>query len=59
MLFLFNCKEKEFKTLVIKNYDSKGDVINDYEFSEFDEWKTPAPQTIIEIVLKGACERYN
>ncbi len=58
-LCLFHCVDKEYKILVVKNYDSKGNLINEYEFGEYEDWKTPAPQTVIEMVLKESCERYN
>ena len=59
MLCLFHCGNKEYKILSIKNYDSKGNIINSDDFGEYEDWKTPAPQTVIEIVLNEACKKYN
>ena len=59
MLCLFHCGNKEYKILSIKNYDSKGNIINSSEFSEYEDCETPAPQTVIEIVLNEACMKYN
>jgi tetratricopeptide (TPR) repeat protein len=58
-LCLFNCNDKEYRFLSAKNYDSKGSLINDYEFGDFENWETPAPETVIEIVQNKVCELYN
>jgi len=58
-LCLFHCTNMEYKILNIKSYDSKGKLIEGSEYSEFEAWDTPAPQTVIESVLKKVCELYN
>jgi clan AA aspartic protease (TIGR02281 family) len=59
MLCLFQCSDKEYKILSIKNYDSKGSIINQEDFGEYGEWETPAPGTIIHKLLNDVCEKFN
>jgi clan AA aspartic protease (TIGR02281 family) len=59
MLCLFNCTEKEFKILSFKNYDSKGNLISEYEDGEYEAWKAITPGTVMETVFNKACEKYN
>lgn len=58
-LFLFNCAEKEFKILSTKNYDSKGTLINEFEYEEYEDWKAITPETVVDVVFTEACKRYN
>jgi|GEM_PF-261911 len=59
MLCVFNCSEQEYKLLSVKNYDSKGNVINQYDDGEYESWKAVVPDTIMDVVFKKACEKYN
>lgn len=58
-LCLINCRDKESKFLNVRVYNSKGDVVSDIEYEEYEAWKTPAPQTILETIILKVCELYN
>ena len=58
-LCLLNCKEEEFKILSYKSYNSKGNLIDEFEDGEYENWKPITPGTVMEIVFNKACEKYN
>ncbi|RYZ28176.1 MAG: hypothetical protein EOO10_10400 [Chitinophagaceae bacterium] len=59
MLCLFKCSEKEYKVLTYKNYSAKGELINEFDDGEYEDWKAVTPGTVMEMVFTKVCEKYN
>lgn len=59
LLCVFNCTEKEYKILAVKSYDSKGNLVRNYEDGEYENWKALVPDTVMDMIFNKACEKYN
>ena len=57
--FEYDCKEQRVRALAVSSYaqkEGKGDPYS--SFNVKDEWKTVAPETADEFLLRFACKKY-
>lgn len=55
----YDCSEKRNRLLSYVFYNSKGSVVSDYEFEDYEtKWNTVVPESIGEMLLNKVCELF-